>query len=248
MTGDQRLADLFERALLLPEPERDSFVTGECAGDEALLAELKAMLHADNAAQSTGAWERPGIAHAARMAVQLGDPAIGENVGPYRIVEELGRGGMGIVYRAVRDDSEYQQTVAIKRIRRGMDAEQIIARFRAERQILANLVHPHIARLLDGGTDAAGLPFLAMEFVAGEPLNIYCEARKLSLRARLELFRGICDAVHYAHQRMVVHRDLKPGNILVTPDGIPKLLDFGIAKLWSTLPDQMPPSLRPACI
>jgi serine/threonine protein kinase len=148
-----------------------------------------------------------------------------------RVTGRIGEGGMGVVYRAVRDDSEYQKDVAVKLIRRGMDTELIVARFRNERQILANLDHPNIARLLDGGTDQHGSPYPVMEYVEGQSLSDYLEHHQPDLRARLELFRQICSAVHYAHQRMVIHCDLKPRNVLVTADGHSKLLDFGIAKL-----------------
>jgi serine/threonine protein kinase/tetratricopeptide (TPR) repeat protein len=156
---------------------------------------------------------------------------VGRSVGPYRIVEEIGSGGMGEVYRAVRADDQYKKEVAIKVVRRGFDTESGLRRFRAERQILASLDHPNIARLLDSGTTEDGLPYVVMELVEGEAIDEYCDQHKLSLTERLQLFRLVCTAVHYAHQHLVVHRDLKPGNILVTDDGVPKLLDFGIAKL-----------------
>lgn len=159
-----------------------------------------------------------------------GDPEPGERFGPYRIEELLGRGGMGTVYRATREE-EFEQHVAIKLIRRVAGRSDIIRRFHNERQILARLEHPHIARLLDGGTTPDGVPFFVMEYVDGEPIDRYCDARQLALDQRLEVFLKVCSAVQMAHQNLVVHRDLKPGNILVTADGMPKLLDFGIAKL-----------------
>ncbi|HEV3409601.1 MAG TPA: protein kinase, partial [Chthoniobacterales bacterium] len=146
---------------------------------------------------------------------------------------EIGRGGLGAVYLAARADDEYRKEVALKLIRRGLDTDDILRRFRTERQILAQLDHPNIARLLDGGTTDDGLPYFAMEYVRGEPINTYCDLHRLKLSERLELFRKVCAAVTYAHQNLVVHRDLKPSNILVTADGEPKLLDFGIAKLLS---------------
>ena len=161
-----------------------------------------------------------------------GRPAwLGRLIGPYRIVEELGSGGMGEVYRAVRADDQYQKQVAVKIARRGFDTGSGLRRFKAERQILATLDHPHIARLLDGGSTEDGLPYVVMELVQGVPIDEYCEAHNLSLVERLQLFRLLCGAVHYAHQHLVVHCDLKPSNILVTEEGVPKLLDFGIAKL-----------------
>src|SRR6185437_1150814 len=157
-------------------------------------------------------------------------PLEGRRFGAYRILAEIGGGGMGQVYRAVRADDEYRQEVAIKVVRAGVDAEFVAQRLRTERQILASLAHPNIARLLDGGTTDEGVPYIVMELIDGDPITRYCSGRRLDVRARLELFLDVCSAVQYAHQRMVIHRDLKPSNILVTPDGTPKLLDFGIAK------------------
>lgn len=158
------------------------------------------------------------------------DPLAGRRFGAYRLVAEIGGGGMGQVYRAFRADDEYRQEVAIKVVRAGFDSEFVAQRLRTERQILASLAHPNIARLLDGGTTEDGVPYLVMELIDGEPITRYCASRRLDVRARLELFLQVCAAVQYAHQRMVIHRDLKPSNILVTSDGTPKLLDFGIAK------------------
>ena len=155
----------------------------------------------------------------------------GRRIGPYRLVRELGRGGMGTVYLAVRSDDAFQKRVALKVLKRGMDSEAIVRRFRNERQILASLDHPFISGLLDGGTTPDGLPYFAMEFVEGEPIDAYCESHRLDTTARLEMFRKICSAVQYAHQNLIIHRDIKPANVLVTADGTPKLLDFGIAKL-----------------
>src|SRR5690242_12633773 len=153
---------------------------------------------------------------------------IGQHVGRYIITALIGKGGMGAVYRAVRGDDFYMQ-VAIKLLKRGTDTETALSRFRGERQILAELQHPNIARLLDGGATDTGLPYFVMEYVDGTPLLEY--AAPLSVRKRLEVFRSVCQAVQYAHENRVVHRDIKPANILVTRDGTPKLLDFGIAKL-----------------
>ena len=158
------------------------------------------------------------------------DPWIGRQVGPYRIEDVLGSGGMGVVYRAVRA-SDFEQQVALKLLRRDVDSKEILERFYAERQILAQLEHPGIARLLDGGTTGDGSPYFAMELVEGQPIDRYCDRRRLDLRERLDLFRQVCAAVHFAHQNLIVHRDLKPSNILVTADGSPRLLDFGIAKI-----------------
>src|SRR5262249_23025478 len=156
-------------------------------------------------------------------------PPLGR-IGPYELLQEIGHGGMGTVYLAARADDEFRQTVALKLIRRGMDTDLVVSRFRNERQILASLNHSNIGALLDGGTTRDGLPYLVMEYVDGQPIDRYCEAHRLPIRARLELFVLVCRAVQHAHARLVVHRDLKPGNILVTAEGQPKLLDFGLAK------------------
>jgi non-specific serine/threonine protein kinase/serine/threonine-protein kinase len=152
-------------------------------------------------------------------------------VGPYRLIRELGRGGMGTVYLGVRDDDVFQKRVAVKVLKRGMDTDSIVRRFRHERQILAGLEHPYIAGLLDGGTTDDGLPFFAMEYVEGQLIVDYCDSRALDTTGRLQLFRQVCSAIQYAHQNLIVHRDIKPANVLVTAEGTPKLLDFGIAKL-----------------
>jgi non-specific serine/threonine protein kinase/serine/threonine-protein kinase len=152
-------------------------------------------------------------------------------LGPYRLIREIGHGGMGAVYLGVRDDDAFQKRVAIKVLKRGMDTESIVRRFRHERQILASLEHPYIAGLLDGGTTADGRPYFAMEYVEGQSIVDYCDAHRIETRARLDLFRKVCAAVQYAHQNLIIHRDIKPANVLVTQDGTPRLLDFGIAKL-----------------
>src|SRR5262249_35126727 len=173
-------------------------------------------------------------AHAVTAAAP--DELTGQRIGPYRLTRLIGRGGMGAVYEAVRDDDEFRKRVAIKLIKRGMESDFVRERFLRERQILASLDHPHIARLLDGGATSEGRPYFVMEFVAGETITAYCDRRKLSLDEKLKLFRDVCSAVQHAHCNLVIHRDLKPGNILVTEDGAPKLLDFGIAKLLATDP------------
>jgi len=157
---------------------------------------------------------------------------IGGRVGVYQLVEEIGQGGMGSVYRAARADGQYEKQVALKLVRSGYDTASVLERFRHERQILASLDHPNIAHLLDGGTTEDGIPYLVMELIEGIPVDEYCNLHSLSIRQRLEIFRQVCSAVQYAHQRLVIHRDIKPGNILVTSAGTPKLLDFGIAKIF----------------
>src|SRR5207248_7713667 len=154
------------------------------------------------------------------------DLSAGRRVGPYRIVRELGQGGMGAVYLAVRDDGAFDKAVAIKIIGVGIVTDAAIERLRHERQILADLDHPNIARLLDGGATADGLPYVVMEYVDGVPIDRFVEGRPLGTNERLRLFVRVCSAVHYAHQHLVIHRDIKPANILVTSDGVPKLLDF----------------------
>ncbi len=167
-----------------------------------------------------------------------------KSIGPYQIIRKMGQGGMGAVYLGVRVDQDFKKHLAIKVIRTGMDSDEIVARFRRERQILASLDHPNIAHLIDAGTTDDGLPYFVMEYVQGRPLTEYCDSHKLTVRERLELFRSVCSAVQSAHQNLVVHRDLKPANILVTSDGKAKLLDFGIAKLLN--PDiysgELPPT------
>jgi len=168
---------------------------------------------------------------------------VGLRVGPYRLVRELDGGGMGIVYLAVRSDDHYFQIVAVKMVRKGMELPALLQRFRAERQILATMTHPHIGAILDGGDTEDGRPYIVMEYVEGEPITVAAETRSLSTLQRIQLFRSICSAVHYAHQKLVVHRDIKPSNVLVTSDGIVKLIDFGISKPLA--PELIPGELAP---
>ena len=220
---------LFDEALRLPPPQRAGWVEAHCGDDPALRRQVEALLQADAAA--TGFLEIDGV----RLAGPLIDPpeaeAAGRAIGPYRVVRELARGGMGVVYLAERADGGFEQRVALKLIKRGMDSDRIHRRFLAERQILARLSHPNIARLLDGGVTAEGQPYFAIEYVHGRTILDHCESHRLGIDERLRLFLHVCEAVRYAHGNLVVHRDLKPGNILVTEDGQVKLLDFGIAKL-----------------
>ena len=161
------------------------------------------------------------------------------SIGDYKIIREIGRGGMGAVYEAVRETENFTQRAALKIIKRGMDTDAIVSRFRHEQKILASLEHANIARFLDGGMTDDGLPFYAMEFVEGEFIDDYCKEKNLSVKEKLELFREVCAAVQYAHQNLVIHRDLKPRNILVTKDGTPKLLDFGIGKILTSEPEEI---------
>ena len=158
---------------------------------------------------------------------------IGRRVGAWQLVEVIGGGGMGQVYLGERADGQYVQRVAIKLMREGLERASLVSRFKAERQILASLDHPNLAKVLDGGITDDGVPYFVMELVSGQPVDAYCDAHDLSVAQRLALFRTVCQVVHYAHLRGVIHRDLKPANILVTPDGVVKLVDFGIAKRLS---------------
>ncbi|MDX6528795.1 MAG: eukaryotic-like serine/threonine-protein kinase [Blastocatellia bacterium] len=205
---------------------RDVWVNTVCAGDEALRSEVGRLL-----ARQKPAAQFLEESPLAAVAEPNGRSMIGERVGLYKITSEIGRGGMGAVYLAERDDQQFSKRAAVKLIKRGMDTDFVVQRFRNERQILANLDHPNIARLLDGGATEADLPYFIMEYVEGEPIIRYAQANKLATAERLKLFRTVCSAVQYAHQNLVIHRDLKPSNILVTKKGEPKLLDFGIAKL-----------------
>jgi tetratricopeptide (TPR) repeat protein/tRNA A-37 threonylcarbamoyl transferase component Bud32 len=223
-----RLDQLFAAAEPLPAAGRAALIERSFADDPdpELQRELEEMLAAAGPAAA-----RVDGAIAGGLAAFAGGDLPPSRLGPYRILREIGRGGMATVYEAERDDREFERKVAVKVLRRGMETADIVRRLRRERQILANLDHPHIARLLDGGAAADGRPYVVMEHIAGQPIDLYCRSRGLGLAARLELFRSICDAVHFAHRNLVLHRDIKPSNILVTAEGVPKLLDFGIAKV-----------------
>ncbi|HJQ27062.1 MAG TPA: serine/threonine-protein kinase [Blastocatellia bacterium] len=226
----QQVKRLFHAALERLPGERRAFLDSECTGSEALRQAVEQLLVAHE--QAASFIEAPALQRAAPLLAGEAAAAIeGRAIGPYRIIREIGHGGMGAVYLAARADDEYRKQVAIKLIRRGLDTQEIVRRFIGERQILANLDHPNIARLYDGGTTPDGLPYIVMEFVEGLPLIEHCERRGLTTVERLKLFRSVCAAVHYAHQNLVIHRDIKPSNILVTEDGTAKLLDFGIAKV-----------------
>ncbi|MEM7479742.1 MAG: serine/threonine-protein kinase [Acidobacteriota bacterium] len=225
----QRIETLFAEAVDLEAHAVAPFLDERCADDAELRIEIERLLDAD---RSTSAAIESAVVEGIRLFNdQQKEREEGRRIGPYRIVEKLGEGGMGEVFLALRDDHEYDQKVAIKVVRPGMGSPGILERFRRERQILANLDHPNIARLFDGGTTDDGLPYFVMEYIEGEPIHRYCDDHGLSITERLELFTTVCSAVYHAHQNLVVHRDLKPSNILVTGDGTVKLLDFGIAKL-----------------
>jgi eukaryotic-like serine/threonine-protein kinase len=236
----QKIKGLFHAAVDLDAAERPAFLAGACAGDDESRRRVEALLTSHEQAGLfliSPALVDAGIVPAAGRE-RASEDAAGQRIGSYAVIRELGRGGMGTVYLAARADDNYRQRVAIKLVNRGMDTEAILRLFFMERQILANLEHPNIARLLDGGATADGLPYFVMEYIEGRPINRYCDERRLTVPERLELFGEVCAAVQHAHQHLVVHRDIKPSNILVTAEGVPKLLDFGIAKLltpgWAT--------------
>ena len=225
----RRVDTVFDAVVDIPADQQAAFVDHACGDDDALRAEVLELLRAYH--RSDSVLEAPAAAVAAPIlerTASLAGPAP-ERIGPFHVVREIGRGGMGRVFLGERADGQFEQRVAIKLIQHGTPG--IVRRFVEERRILALLEHPNIARLVDGGLTAGGLPYFAMELVDGEPIDRYCQSRNLPLDARLELFARVCDAVAYAHQRLVIHRDLKPSNILVAADGQVKLLDFGIAKL-----------------
>lgn len=232
---------IFFRALDVPTENRTEFLREASQGDEDRYREVSDLLAAN--AEAGDFLEKLDAAAAADLLKKTAYLQQ-KQIGPYSVVAEIGRGGMGVVYLAERTDGQFERQVALKLIKRGMDTESIISRFLNERQILARLEHPHIARLLDGGVTESGRPYFAMEFVDGDPLTAYCDEHALDVEARLELFTDVCRAVEYAHQNLVVHRDLKPSNILVKKDGQIKLLDFGIAKLLG--PDHVAESTRGA--
>ncbi|HLL16540.1 MAG TPA: protein kinase, partial [Pyrinomonadaceae bacterium] len=248
----KQVEELFQAALDLPRDERPGFIAEAGATDDALRKQVEALVaqyeeagdFIEAPAFAGGGFNPGSAAFRTTQPTDLeDDPMAGARVGAYKIVREIGRGGMGAVYLAVRADSEYQKRVAIKLVKRGMDTDFILRRFRNERQILASLDHTNIARLLDGGTTDTGLPYFVMEYIEGQPLYRYCDGEKLTIHERLRLFVQLCNAVAYAHQNLVVHRDIKPSNILICADGTPKLLDFGIAKLLN--PELSPDTLTP---
>jgi len=258
--GWRRIDALFRRALDVVPEGRDAFLRDEAGPDEGLRRSVESLLR--DVAEAGDFLETPAEAACdigwddfraalessvpgggAGTGTMGGAPADrvdrkGERIGPYRLGSRLGRGGMATVYLAERVDGQWEQRVAVKVIRRGLDTEDVVRRFVAERQILSSLEHPNICRLLDGGSTADGLPYLVMELVEGRPITEHADTERLSVEERLALFTEVCDAVQFAHQKLVVHRDLKPSNILVSGDGVVKLLDFGIAKLLDDTSDE----------
>src|SRR5581483_4359375 len=230
----QQVKTVFHEAVDLPPADRAAYLNRACTGNTWLLGEVETLLAAHESAadflEESAASKAVGL-----FEQEATSERIGRRLGPYQLEAELGHGGMGQVFRARRVDGQYQSQVAIKLVRAGCESPSIHKRFLAERQILATLTHPAIARLLDGGTSETGAPYLVMELVDGIPIDQYCTTNTLSVAARLALFLSVCEAVSYAHRHLVVHRDLKPSNILITPEGKAKLLDFGVAKVLDSM-------------
>jgi len=248
-----QVREVFEGALERPAKDRAAYLRVVCSRDDELRQEVDSLLQShegDSEFLETPAAQINRASFAYAREDEVADYPAGYKLGPYQFEKRIGRGGMGSVWLATRFDHEYKRKVAIKLVKRGMDSQEILRRFRMERQVLASLDHPNIAVLIDGGSTPEGMPYLVMEYIEGVRIDQYCEAHKSSITDRLLLFRAVCSAVQYAHQNLVVHRDIKAGNILVTADGVPKLLDFGIAKLLrndgSTLDlAQTRPEMRP---
>jgi eukaryotic-like serine/threonine-protein kinase len=228
----RQIQNIFLDAAELQPADASTYLDRVCAHDKDLRSEVDRLLAADRDKKSDlGGVVGLEVASFAAAAAQPAISHVGRRIGPYSIVRELGHGGMGAVYQAIRADDQYQGSVAIKFIAGGLDTPEALTRFRNERQILATLQHPNIASLLDGGATEEGHPYIVMEYIDGQPVVDYCKTKNLTVAQRLEVFSAICAAVHHAHQMLVIHRDIKPANVLVTANGIPKLLDFGIAKL-----------------
>lgn len=231
-----QVKSLFQLVLEQQPANRPAFLERACGADRDLYNQVRELLRSDSSSQDF--LEKPAITPLSKVlsdaASDLAEP-MPQQIGPYALQKQLGSGGMGAVYLASRADKTYNKQVAIKVIHKGMESDKILQRFRRERQIVASLDHPNIARLLDGGATNDGRPYIVMEYVEGMAIDAWCDQRKLNTEKRLRLFLQVCDAIHYAHQNLVIHRDIKPGNILVRPDNTVKLLDFGIAKLM--IPD-----------
>lgn len=222
----QQIKDLFHSALERDSTQRSAYMAEVCAGDPDLRSEVESLLAYDEREASFLSAPLGEI-----RTTSADDAMVGRQVGPYRLVREIGHGGMGAVYLASRVDGRFQKQVAVKVLKRGMDTDVILRRFRQEQQVLATFDHPNIVKLIDAGISDDGRPYFIMEYVEGVPIDVYCDTHRLPTAERLTLFRTVCDAVAYAHDHQVIHRDLKPSNMLITREGVPKLLDFGIAKL-----------------
>ncbi|MDM7922817.1 MAG: protein kinase [Pyrinomonadaceae bacterium] len=253
----RQIEEIFLEAADLPKSRRDSFLKDKCGADAELRSEVEKLLESDESASNfieapvwtdsrflnTSAKKQISNSLSNGTTDSDRDSFLGKRIGPFELTKEIGRGGMGAVYLGERVDGEFNQRVAIKLIKRGMDSDFIIRRFRHERQILASFEHPFIARLLDGGTTDDGVPYFVMEYVEDETLYNYCDSRKLGIRERLKIFQKVCSAIQYAHDKQIIHRDIKPSNILINRHGSPKLLDFGIAKILD--PDLIHESVNP---
>jgi len=249
-----QIRQIFDGALERSEVDRAAYLRVVCARDDELRREVESLLASHDSAGDFLNKPAASLAGTTQTLISSGidlqEYPPGHRVGAYALQKCIGRGGMGSVWLATRSDNEFKKQVAIKLVKRGMDTQEILRRFRLERQVLAGLTHPNIAALIDGGSTPDGLPYLVMEYVEGIRIDRYCEQHKSTITERLKLFGDVCAAVQYAHGNLVVHRDLKAGNILVTAEGIPKLLDFGIAKLIRTEFDTLAaaetrPELRP---
>jgi serine/threonine protein kinase len=230
------IEEIFQGALERPPADRHNFVSGACGDDSELRHEVESLLA--NESDAGTVLDFVVARDLRRMMEDTVSSEVGLRLGPYRLVRELDSGGMGVVYLGVRADDQYFQIVAIKLIRKGLETPLLVQRFRAERQILASLSHPNIGTILDGGETPDGRPYIVMEYVEGRPITLASENSGQSTRQRVDLFRSVCSAVHYAHQKLVIHRDIKPSNVLVTPDGVVKLIDFGVSK--PVQPELMP--------
>jgi eukaryotic-like serine/threonine-protein kinase len=233
----QKVKETLATVLEVPASARAACLEQVTAGDDSLRQEVEILLNQQDQMNSQFMGETSLGKAAAAVFIADSSSTAGRRVGAYKILERIGVGGMGEVYRAVRADGQYAKEVAVKLVRGGFDSGSVNERFRNERQILASLDHPNIARLLDGGTADDGMPYIVMELIEGERIDIFCDRNRLTVADRLRLFRQVCSAVQYAHRRLVIHRDIKPSNILVTKDGSPKLLDFGIAKILTPVND-----------
>lgn len=233
-----RINEIFDQVVAADRVQRPALLRDLAGGDHALVAEVEELVVA--ADRTNGLLdELPLEVLGSGWSAPLppGRTLVDRTLGAYRVTREIGRGGMGVVYEGVRVDNQFNQRVAIKSPGVGLDRPELHWRFKRERQILAGLSHPNIAALYDGGTTEDGIPYLVMEFVPGMPIDEWCDTRQLFIAQRLDLFRQVCDAIQFAHGKLVVHRDLKPGNVLVTADGVVKVLDFGIAKLLTPDPE-----------
>ncbi len=227
------MEEIFTAALDIPPEQRAAYLQEACGEDFALREEVEGLLAREDDDSGLIAGIIEGTAANLFDDEPPPDAMVGAELGSYCIIREIGRGGMGAVYLAVRADRSFEMRVAIKLVKRGIDTDAVLQRFWHERRILAGLDHPYIARLLDGGTSPDGRPYFVMEYVDGRPLDAYVTEKGISIRERCEIFTRVCEAVSYAHRNLIIHRDLKPANVMVTPEGNPKLLDFGIARLLS---------------